>query len=115
MLLYSPQPVTWTRCISILCTCHVWYFRVIVSFLYFTLSFLYFTCSCILHSCTIVLVLISCTTFLYFHVYSCILFPVLLYSVHNMFMFYYLELYFAPLLNRICCRYACRTLIYSMG
>ncbi|KAJ6825345.1 putative serine/arginine repetitive matrix protein 5 isoform X2 [Iris pallida] len=47
MLLYSPQPVTWTRCISILCTCHVWYFRIIVSFIYITFlvlyMFLYFT------------------------------------------------------------------------
>ncbi|KAJ6831520.1 putative serine/arginine repetitive matrix protein 5 isoform X2 [Iris pallida] len=108
MLLYSPHPVTWTRFISILYTCHVWYFRVIV-------SFLYFTCSCTLHSYTIVPVLISCTTFLYFYVHSCISFPVLLYSVHTMFMFHYLELYFASLLNRICCRYAYRTLIYSMG
>ncbi|KAJ6836289.1 hypothetical protein M6B38_102410 [Iris pallida] len=59
--MYSPQPVTWTRLFQY-CAHHVWYYRIIV-------SFLYFTCSCTLHSCTIDPVLIFCITFMYIPVY----------------------------------------------
>ncbi|KAJ6848501.1 putative serine/arginine repetitive matrix protein 5 isoform X2 [Iris pallida] len=119
MLLYSPQPVTWTRCISILCTCHVWYFRIIVSFLYITFPvlymFLYFTCSCTLHSCTIFHVFIF---LYYFSVLSCSF--LYIFSCTPVHISYHVHvslprtvLCSAP--DWISCRYACRISFYPMG